>query len=355
MVSRITIPHKESVYAPIDIAVSIATGVAARGHEVVFYAPRGSSIPGVTVKDCNLEALSGERQGVSASEMAKIHNLWDQYLIAQMYAAAERGEHDILHIHPIDRALPLAYSHLSIPTLYTLHDPISEWRAEVFRMFAAENQKYVSISDAQRKPAPDLNYAATVYNGLELTQFPFNERGGNEFIFVGRLVPDKGVSEAIAIAQETGITLRIIGSKNDEEYFRTAIEPHLSETIIYEGYKQREELYRYYQGARALLFPLQWDEPFGLTMTETMACGTPVVAYGRGSVPEIVENGVTGYSVSPGDTEGFARATSELAAMDDVNYARMREACRARVEKLFSAEAMVAHYEAVYRDMTGKS
>jgi hypothetical protein len=151
-----TPPPKGVVYAPMDIAMWVGEGLVKRGHQVDFYAPTGSKIKVTKVVSDGLRALkkNGEETVLKnlrtgAADISKIFNLWDQYLIAQMFKRAEKGNYDILHIHPVDRALPLALSHSKIPVVYTLHDPIYPWRAEIFKMFSSSNQYYVSISDAQ--------------------------------------------------------------------------------------------------------------------------------------------------------------------------------------------------------------
>ena len=340
-----TPPPPGVVYAPMDIATAVAEGLAKRGHEITFYAPKGSAPQGVRIETKDLGALKQEGEAilktpnVGGAETAKIFNLWDQYLIAHMFREAERGTYDLLHIHPVDRALPLALSHPKVPVAYTLHDPIYPWRAEVFRMFQTPNQYYVSISDAQRKPAPDLHYAGTVYNGIDLNLFPFSKTSSDYFLFVGRLHPEKGVAEAVEAARRAGTKLLIIGPEVSGEYWNKRIKPYLGKKIKYVGYVPYKELYRYYQNAKALLVPIQWEEPFGLVMTEAMACGTPVIAFRRGSVPEIVKDGKNGFVV---------RTVAEMAkAMKNIDSIS-REECRRYVEERFSIERMVDGYEKAF-------
>src|SRR3989344_7564921 len=203
-----TPPPKGIVYAPMDIAVEVSEGLVKKGHEVDFYGPEGTKVNVTNIISAGLKALNQPEgqaitkgQNVGNAEVNKIFNLWDQFLIAKMFAEAEKGSYDLLHIHPADRALPLALSHPKIPVFYTLHDPIYPWKAEIFSMFSSPKQYFISISDSQRKPAPNLNYAATIYNGINLKLFPFSENCEDFFLFVGRLQPEKGVAEAVEAAR----------------------------------------------------------------------------------------------------------------------------------------------------------
>ncbi len=203
----------------------------------------------------------------------------------------------------------------------------------------------VSISDSQREPLPGAKWVATVYNGTDLSRFTFNEAGGDYFAFVGRICPEKNIEGAIAIARRTGVPLRIAAKVDpvDVEYYEAVIKPLIDGRLVdYVGELGDEDKNDLLGSARALLFPVDWPEPFGLAMTEAMACGTPVLALRRGSVPEVVEDGVT----------GFVRDTEEelVALADDVTRLS-RRACRERVERHFSVEVMTDGYEAVYESL----
>lgn len=335
------------IYAPMDIAVAISEGLTRRGHEVTFFAPEGSKIKVSEVRTNKLKALrqNGELSilagsNVGGAEGAKIYNLWDQFLLSAIYKEALEGKFDIVHIHPVDRALPLAYAIRSIPTVYTLHDPIYPWRAEAFQMFSSPNQYYVSISDAQRIPAPDLNYLATIYNGIAIGEVPFIQKPkGNHLLFVGRLHPEKGVAEAVEVARKTGEELLILGPPVTGEYWDKKVKPYLRDKIRHIGVVSRRELYEYYGNAKATLVPIQWEEPFGLVMIESMAAGTPVVAFRRGSVPEVVVDGKTGFIVDT--VEEMVEATKRIDHID-------RNFCRKHIEENFGLEKMVDEYEKVF-------
>ena len=331
------------IYAPMDIAVAVSEGLQRRGHDVTFFAPEGSDIKVLRVESGGLKPLQQngglpilKDKKVGGAEVSKVFNLWDQYLLSLMYKEALESKFDVLHIHPVDRALPLAYVARKVPTVYTLHDPIYPWRAEMFQMFASPNQYYISISDAQRVPAPDFNYLATIYNGIDLADVPFSEKHGDYLLFVGRITPEKGVAEAVEVARKTGEKLFILGPETTGSYWEEKIKPYLGDQIRHIGVVSRKELYEYYKNAKATLVPIQWEEPFGLVMVESMATGTPVVAFRRGSVPEVIDHGKTGYVVD---------SVSEMAdALKKIDRIDRRE-CRRRVEANFTTELMVNRYE----------
>jgi len=331
-----------------DIAVGVSEGLVKKGHQVDFYGPEGTNVEVTNIISAGLKALKqpeGEAitkgKDVGNIEINKIFNLWDQFLIAKMFEEAEKGKYDLLHIHPPDKALPLAFSHPKIPVFYTLHDPIYPWRAEVFSMFASQNQHYISISDAQRKPAPNLNYATTIYNGIDLDAFPFSASHDNYLLFTGRLQPEKGLAEAVQVAKMTGEKLLIVGPPVTGLYWDKKVAPYLDKNIKYVGFVARDQLFKYYQRAKATLVPIQWEEPFGLVLTESMACGTPVVAFERGAVPEIVIDGKVGFIIKDNNLEAMARAVKKV---DKIK----RADCRSHIEQNFSNQRMVDNYEKVF-------
>jgi len=342
-----TPPPADVIYAPMDIAVAVSEGLAKRGHSVTFFAPEGSRIKVSKIETVGLKPLrhNGELAilagpNVGGAERAKIYGLWDQFLLSAIYKEALKSKFDIIHVHPVDRALPLAYAIRNVPTVYTLHDPIYKWRAEVFRMFSSPNQYYVSISDSQRLPAPDLNYLATIYNGINTKEIPFYEKPkGNYLLFVGRLHPEKGVAEAVEVAQKTGDDLIILGPPVTGEYWDKKVKPYLGEKIRHIGVVSRKELYEYYGNAKATLVPIQWEEPFGLVMIESMATGTPVIAFCRGSVPEIVADGKTGFIVNT--MEEMVEATKKVNAIN-------RNNCRVHIEESFGIKRMIDNYEKAF-------
>ncbi len=338
---------KDIVYAPIDLAVAIAEGLAKRGHQIDFYGPAGTRLD-VPVKTRGLRALVHnykEFQELLGSVDLLTHyvpGLWDQYLSSEMFRRAGNGDYDLLHFHHPETAMPFAHLFPRVPIVYTLHDPIYGWYKDMFELYRSSNQFYISISNNQRRPASHLPYAGTVYNGIDVSAFPFSATHDDYLLYVGRVVPEKGVHKAIKVAQETNNRLIIIGPVYDDkqDYFDKQVKPHLNKDIVYLGYLPQSEVLPYYQKAKAFLMPIQWEEPFGLTMVESMACGTPVIALRRGSVPEIVIDGQTGFVVKT--LTEMRRAVERIDSID-------RHACRAHVLDRFSTQTMVSGYEAAFR------
>ncbi len=356
MTGHFTIPPpKGIIYAPMLIAKAVADGMMKRGHKVYFFTPEGSKLKVTKLVSGNLKPLrgiSGKKDQkilsgphVGGIEVNKIFNLWDQYFVALMYRTAVKEKLDILHVHPIDRALPFGLAFPKIPVVYTLHDPTYPWRAEIFKVFSSKNQYLVSISNAQRKPAPRLNYAATVYNGIDLKFFPFYEKSGNHLLFLGRLLETKGPDIAIQAALKAKEKLIIAGTPNRGGFWDTKIKPYLGKNIKYVGNVPYHLIHKHYGRAKALLCPIQWEEPFGLTFIEAMACGTPVIAYKRGSVPEVVNHGKTGFVV-----ENLTQMVSAIKKIDLIG----RKECRLLVEKKFSIKTMVDGYEKVFLKLVKK-
>lgn len=344
-----TIPQPAGiVYAPIDLMVSLVNGLTKRGHDVTVYAAEGSRLATGRLKTCSLPPLKKEGDAfvknyiARKNEEGRIEVLWDQFLISQMFQAAQAGQYDLLHIHPVDVALSFARTYPTVPVVYTLHDPIFDWRRDLYRLFLSPNQSYVSISDAQRKPAPELPFVRTVYNGIDLADFPFSDQPGKHLLLVGRIMPEKGVAEAIAVAKQLNEKLVIIGPLGPLDYWHTSIVPQLNDQITHIGFIDRKNLHTYYKDAKAVLMPIQWEEPFGLVMTEAMACGTPVIAFRRGSVPEVVMDGQTGFIVD--DVAAMAAAVQKISMIN-------RTACRDHVQKNFSIETMIDGYEQAYYQM----
>lgn len=339
---------EDMVYGIIDIAQMVAEGLAARGHIVDFYAPDGSilNFP-VRIESRGLRPLASNR--AELNEFLKtpdlltryMPGLWDQYLATEMFRRAEAGEYDLLHFHHPESSLSLTPLFPSVPVVYTLHDTLRRWHQEIFKMFPAPNQHCISISDRQRRTAPSLPYTATVYNGVDTKKFAYSGKHDDYLLSVGRIVPDKGVSEAVRIAKRTGQKLIIIGPvlPENRSYFNKLIKPYLGDQIVYLGHKKNEETIPYFQKAKCMLLPLKWEEPFGVTMIEAMSCGTPVVVMRRGSAPEVVVDGKTGFICNR-----LRDLPDAVLKVDHIS----RRACREHVERNFTIKKMVDSYEQAF-------
>ncbi len=261
--------------------------------------------------------------------------VWECLHIAEVFERAD--EFDLIH-NQFD-FLPLTYSGFThTPLVTTIHGFSSPAILPVYKKYNGRTY-YVAISEADK--SPELDYIATVHHGIDLTQFPYREDAGDYLLFFGRIHPHKGVVDAIEVARRTGIRLVIAGIVQDEAYFREQVEPHIDgSTVEYLGSVGPEKRQEVLGGARALLHLIHFDEPFGLSVVEAMACGTPVIAYGRGSMPEIIRDGRTGFIVA--DVDAAVQAVDGIASLD-------RRACRDEVEQRFTCQHMARAYLEVYR------
>jgi glycosyltransferase involved in cell wall biosynthesis len=239
--------------------------------------------------------------------------------------------------------LPLVFTRLtSTPVVTTVHGFSSDRILPVYRAYD-DVAHYVAISDADRHP--DLTYAATIHHGIEVERFSLGAGEGGYLLFLGRIHPDKGTATAIEVAARAGLPLVIAGIVQDEEYFRAAVEPHVDgAAVVYVGAVGPAERDRLLGGAVALLHLIDFDEPFGLSVAESMAAGTPVIAHPRGSMPEIVRPGLSGFLVH--DVPDAVAAVRASRGID-------REACRADALARFSAGRMVDDYERLFERLVG--
>lgn len=338
-------------YSPTTIAVSLAEGLAAKGHDVTFFGPDGTDIRGAHVETMNVRPLATTQQQlfdlIATPDLFQdyIPSLFDQYMVKAMFERAAAGEFDALVFHHPESAMGFAKLYPQVPVLYVLHDYLDEKRHQVLEMHLSPNQHFVSISNSQRRDAPDLPYAATVYNGIDTAKFTFCGEAEDYLMFAGRVIPEKGLKEAVQVALKADRRLIITGQllPTAQWYFDEHVKPYLNDKILYLGMIDKTQLAKYYQKAAALLVPIRWEEPFGLTMAEAMACGTPVIAFRRGSVPEVIEDGKTGFIVN--NTAEMAEAIDKLGKIK-------RQDCRQHVEQRFTLERMVAGYENVLTQLT---
>lgn len=264
--------------------------------------------------------------------------------ILQLEQVMQRAEEfDVLHFHLGYLHFPLV-RRLAVPHVTTQHGRLDLPRTK--SLFAEYGDlPLVSISDSQASTLPFLDWRSTVYHGLPIDRHRPSYRPGDYFAFLGRISSEKRPDRAIAIAKALGVPLRIAAKvdKADAAYYRDQIEPLLDDPLIeYVGEIDEAQKADFLGGARALLFPIDWPEPFGLVMIEAMACGTPVVAFGCGSVPELIDDGVTGYIVS--DLDAAIDAAARAHTLD-------RRVCRATFERRFSSARMARDYLAVYADV----
>lgn len=321
-------------YGPWERVVSLLTeGLVERGVDVTLFATADS------VTAARLESVCPRPLAEDPSLDAKV---WEALHIANAFERARDQGLDLLHNHY--DFLPLTYTGgFDIPVVMTIHGFSSERIVPVYARYDAR-VRYVSISDADRHPA--LTYARTVYHGIALEEFTPREHPGAYLLFFGRIHPDKGVAEAIALAGRAGIPLVIAGIIHDEEYFAREVAPHVDDVHVrYVGSAGPKERDALLGNALALVHLVNFAEPFGLSMVEAMACGTPVIARRRGSIPEVVEDGLTGFVVD--DVDGALRVLGRVSSLD-------RRAVRARCAERFSRDRMVDDYLAVYDEVLAR-
>ncbi len=296
------------------------------GLEVTLFATGDSQTSGKLVAVCRRPYSEDHSVDPKVAECLHISEVFER-----------AAEFDLIHSHY--DFLPLTYSALvDTPVLTTIHGFSSPSIIPVYRKYNAQSH-YVAISEADK--SPELDYIATIHHGIDITQFPFFEAEGEYLLFFGRIHPDKGVREAIHVAQRVGIKLVIAGIIQDQDYFATQVEPHIDGTTVEflgsVGPGQRADVLGH---ALALLHLISFEEPFGLSMVESMACGTPVIAFSRGSIPEIIRDGETGYIVE--DIESAINAVAAVGTID-------RSICRSDVEKRFTSTRMARDYVRVYQ------
>jgi glycosyltransferase involved in cell wall biosynthesis len=316
-------------YGPWERVVSLLTeGLVERGLDVTLFATADS------ITSARLESVAPRSLNEDSSLDAKV---WEGLHVANAFERSRELGLDLLHNHY--DFLPLTYSGLvDMPIVTTIHGFSSERILPVYQRYD-HRVKYVSISNADRDPS--LTYLATVYHGIALEEFTPRAEAGEDLVFFGRIHPDKGVAEAIELARRARRRLVIAGIIHDEEYFARDIAPHIDDDRVRyvgaAGPDQRDELLG---GALALVHLVNFAEPFGLSMIEAMACGTPVIARRRGSVPEVVEDGLTGFVVD--DLGAAVEAVDRAGSLD-------RVAIRGRCAQRFSRDRMVSDYLDVYR------
>jgi glycosyltransferase involved in cell wall biosynthesis len=320
-----------SGYGGIEWVVSLlADGLVDAGHDVTLFAS-GDSRSKAQLAYVFEEAPS-DQIGRSLPELRHALACFDR-----------AGDFDVINDHSGPSTIPLG-GLVETPTLHTVHGPLDGDPGRVYEGLAqlAPNVGLISISLNQRRPKPELNWAGNCPNALDLQLYPCHPHRGDYLLFLGRMSPDKGAHRAIWVAKETELPLKLAGKKQDPKehrYFHELVEPHLVDGIEYLGEVTHGEKVELLQNARATLFPIEWEEPFGLVMIESMACGTPVIATRHGAVPEVIEDGVSGIIVD--DYREMPAALDRADAVDPLE-------CRRYVEERYAPERMVEDYVRVY-------
>jgi glycosyltransferase involved in cell wall biosynthesis len=319
------------------VVYSLTEELVAMGHDVTLFAS-GDSITSAKLEPVWPQALRLD---------PNIRDWVSTYAIMMEYVRQRCDAFDVLHFH-VDYWPNSLFSRQEVPFVTTLHGRLDlpEFAA-VYRMFP--NAPLVSISNNQRTPVPDLGWAATVYHGMPQNLLTPQPGGKHDyFAFLGRISPEKGIERAIRIAQACGVTLKVAAKvdKADQEYFDREVAPLLATGgVEFIGEINDAQKPAFLSGAKALLFAIDWPEPFGLVMIEAMACGCPVIAFRRGSVPEVMDDGITGFIVD--NVEEAIVACGRLGELD-------RAKVRAQFDKRFTARRMAEDYITVYEKLIAK-
>lgn len=326
-------PVPPRLYGGTELVVDLlARGFQAAGHEVVLFTTGDSTCP--VERRSVLPVAQGWRIGMSVPEV--IH------VTAGYEALVDEGV-DIVHDHSIFGPF-YAERFASLPVVTTCHGPLEGELSQVYERLHGR-VPVIAISEAQRRPVPGIRIARVIHHGIDASAFPFGAGDGGYFLFLGRMSPDKGAHRAMEAAHKAGVPL-VMAAKMREpseyDYFEQYVQPYLNDDLVYVGEVPHERKLELLASASGLLFPIRWNEPFGLVMLEAMACGTPVLAFPEGAAPEVVQDGRTGFLCH--DEADMAEAIGRVHAIS-------REACRAAVEGYFSTERMVAEHLAFFETL----
>jgi glycosyltransferase involved in cell wall biosynthesis len=322
-------PVPPPLYGGIELVIDrLARGLKAAGHSVILSTTGDSTCE--VEKIYRLEVSEGERIGMAVPELRHV-----------LFSYRELKDVDVIHDHTVAGPVLSAFSDIKIPVVTTIHGPFNEELVDVYREIVPK-VKLLAISNSQKRDSQGIPIEAVIHHGLDASGFPYNPTPEDYLVFVGRMAYDKGVHRAIEVAKKTGDRLLIAAKMREPwemRYFREYVEPHLSDSIVYEGEVSHERKLELLSRAKAFLFPIKWPEPFGMVMLESLACGTPVIAFGYGSVPEVIKDKETGFIVE--DEDEMALAVEKIGEID-------RFKCRKEIEGYFSVERMVQEHLEVY-------
>ena len=325
-----------------QVVYNLSEELVKRGHKVTLFAS-GDSKTSAKLKSIKYNPLV--KSGIPWTD--NIYNLMNISTVLE-----KADQFDIIHSHVY--LYDLFFSKLlKKPFVFTIHNPLyySNNRKDMLKVFKKySSANFVTVSRSQRKSCPfNLSNATTIYNGININRLNFNEKPGDHFIWIARMDKFKGIESAIRAARGIGAKLILAGRIDDEkrDYFNEKVKPLIKESkgVRFIGEVSSREKSKFFGEAKALLYPIDWEEPFGLVVAEAMACGTPVIAYKRGAVSEIVKDGKTGFVV-----KNLEEMKMAMKKIDEIS----RKACRKRVENMFSVEKMVDGYEKLYARLLKK-
>lgn len=342
------------------VVYDLARGLTERGHDVTLFATRGSKVAGVKLVEVDVDYRALQPAVFLADNPANVGTLSDAFFLsadafrrAFLEIAGAQPRFDVVHAHAFDYPAYTLASFTNTPAIHTLHLPavdsqinrsLAALQRDAATYFPAARPHLVTVSQACAATwqAAGVQIDRIIYNGVDssIAYNPTPDADGH-LLFVGRIAPEKGVATAIRVARALGKRLLMLGAIYDEGYYEREVAPLLGEGIEHRGAVAREDVYAEMGRAAALLFPVAWEEPFGLVAAEALMAGTPVVAYARGALPELIAAGRAGYLVAPNDESAFIQAAQSAFSLD-------RAACRAEAERRFSLTAMLEAHEGMY-------
>lgn len=340
------------------MVADLAQGLARRRHSVTLFAREGSSVPGVAIEQISVPASVRPASFSNPSqERASDPGFFAQanlFLELFLQLQQRHAEFDLVHVHAFDWPAFVGSMLIhDLPVIHTVHLPaVSPEINQALHVLHQQNHPLtlITVSHACAQSYADYTpFDHVIYNGLDLATIPFSAETPPDapLLFAGRIAPEKGVDAAIEIAERAGRRLLIAGGIYDQEYYAQRIAPQIKragERVTYLGRLEHAKLWQVMGQALGLLFPIAWDEPFGLTAVEAMASGTPVIAFRRGAAQEVIRHGETGFLVAPGDCAHAAMQVNELATLS-------RTQCRAHVGRNFSLAHMLDEYERVFTSL----
>jgi glycosyltransferase involved in cell wall biosynthesis len=330
-------PIPPPLYGGIELVVDqMARGLVDAGHEVTLFTTGDSTCP--VPRAWVLPHAEGMRIGMAVPELRHV-----------VHAYEVVRDNDVVHDHTVMGPF-YAERYPGLPVVTTIHGPFNDELTDLYQVLAPR-VPIVAISNAQRRSAPDIPIAKVIHHGLDASAFPMGDGSGDEdgefVLFLGRMAPDKGAHRAIKIARKAGVRVLLAAKMREaweRNYFDEQVAPLLGPDAVYLGEVPHERKLELLAQARALLFPIRWNEPFGMVMLESMACGTPVLGFPEGAVPEVVEDGKTGFVCD--DAQSMVDAIARVGELS-------RTDCRAAVEGYFSTRRMVADHVELYEQLAG--
>lgn len=352
---------EKNIFAPGLIIKSIADGLVDLGHDVTLFAPEGTVTRAKLMSEglkSAFEDYHNEWQNDLATFL-QIEQEYEMVLLSKAFEMANDSKFDIIHVHKTNIE-PFFANFINCPMVITSHNSYLKAKAPIFskadtiRLKKYKNNCYYTALSKFIQNEVDLNFVGVVHNGISLGKYPFSKNGGNDLLYVGRMIESKGPDLAIEIAKKTKKDIKLLGdirAGKQNQIFWEKLKEKIDESkvIDYVGFVSYEKVSKYYQDAKILVVSIREPESFGLTMVESMACGTPVIAFDVGGVREIIKDGDTGYICPSGDVEAMVRAVEKIYQMSEDEYQNMRRVCRKHVEENFSSKKMVSGYEKVYK------